>query len=180
VAGPGLATQGGDAAPETGYPMVVDGWEGASVADEPTIRPATPDDYDPILAVADTWWGRPVTHLLPRLFLDHFHSTSLIAEHGDDLAGFLIGFLSPSLDDEAYIHFLAVSPDHRRHGLASTLYRRFCDLARADGRRIVRAVTSPSNTTSIAFHRHLGFTLTHPDAGSPTADNYVRFAKELR
>jgi ribosomal protein S18 acetylase RimI-like enzyme len=151
------------------------------VADELAIRSARPDDYEPIVAVADQWWGRPITHVLPRLFLDHFHRTSLIAERGDDLAGFLIGFLSPSLPDEAYIHFLGVSPGHRRRGLARTLYERFFDVARADGREIVRAVTSPVNTISIAFHRDLGFTVTHPAAGSPTAhDNDVRFSQRLQ
>lgn len=150
------------------------------MADELAIRSARPGDYEPIVAVADQWWGRPIAHLLPRLFLDHFHRTSLIAEQGDDLAGFLIGFLSPSLPDEAYIHFLAVAPEHRRHALARALYERFFDVARADGRGIVRAVTSPVNTTSIAFHRQMGFTVTHPAPGSTNVhDSYVRFAKRL-
>ena len=150
------------------------------MTDELAIRAARPDDYEPIVAVADQWWGRPVTHVLPRLFLDHFHRTSLTAEQGSELAGFLIGFLSPSLPDEAYIHFLGVSPGHRRRGLARTLYGHFFDVARADGRRIVRAVTSPVNTTSIAFHRKLGFAVTRPATPSPTVhDDYVRFSKRL-
>ena len=130
------------------------------MADEPAIRAARPEDYEPIAAVADQWWGRPVTHVLPRLFLDHFHRTSL--------------------PDEAYIHFLGVSPGHRRRGLARTLYGHFLDIARADGHRIVRAVTSPVNTTSIAFRRKLGFAVTHPATPSPTVhDDYVRFSKRL-
>ncbi|HEX4290839.1 MAG TPA: GNAT family N-acetyltransferase, partial [Trebonia sp.] len=75
-----------------------------------TLRTATPADYDSIAAVVDDWWGRPVRHILPRLFLDHFHATSAIAEAGDGLAGFLIGILSPSLPDVAYIHFIGVHP----------------------------------------------------------------------
>jgi len=153
------------------------------VAEEPAIRRARPDDYEPIVAVADAWWGRPISHVLPRLFLDHFHLTSLIAEDGAELAGFLIGFLSPSLPDEAYIHFVGVSPTHRRRGLARTLYERFFDLARADGRGIVRAVTSPVNTASIAYHETMGFTVTYPPllAGSPNPhDNYIRFARPIR
>lgn len=118
--------------------------------------------------------------MLPRLFLDHFHRTSLIAEHRDRLAGFLVGFLSPSLPDEAYVHFVGVSPAQRRNGLARALYERFFDLARADGRKIVGAVTSPVNTSSIAFHQRMGFAVVHPATDSQVAnDTHVRFSRRL-
>lgn len=130
-----------------------------------TLRTATPSDYDRIAAVVDVWWGRPVRHALPRLFLDHFHATSTIAEAGGDLAGFLIGFLSPSLHDAAYIHFVGVHPARRGEGLASVLYERFFALAATDGRTVVRAVTAPVNAPSIAFHTAMGFTVTGPIPG---------------
>jgi ribosomal protein S18 acetylase RimI-like enzyme len=130
-----------------------------------TLRAATAADYDSIAAVIDDWWGRPVSHALPRLFLDHFHATSTIAEADGDLAGFLIGFLSPSLPDAAYIHFVGVHPDHRRSGLARVLYERFFELAAADSRTVVRAVTASVNERSIAFHRALGFTVSDPVPG---------------
>src|SRR6185369_13159513 len=66
------------------------------------IRPARAADYDPIAAVVDDWWGRPVLPGLPRLFLEHFHRTSLVAEEDGALVGFLVGLLSPSRPDEAY------------------------------------------------------------------------------
>ena len=131
----------------------------------PRLRGASAADYDRIIAVVDDWWGRPVRHALPRLFLDHFHATSTVAEAGEGLAGFLIGFLSPSRPDAAYIHFVGVHPDCRGSGLARTLYRRFFALAAADGRTVVSAVTAPANTTSIAFHAALGFTVSDPVAG---------------
>jgi ribosomal protein S18 acetylase RimI-like enzyme len=56
---------------------------------------------------------------------------------------------------EAYIHFLGVVPELRGTGLAHELYTRFFALAAAEGRTTVSAVTSPTNTGSIAFH--------HPD-----------------
>jgi hypothetical protein len=40
-----------------------------AVTSDLTLRPATPADYDRIAAVLDDWWGRPVGHALPRLFL---------------------------------------------------------------------------------------------------------------
>jgi ribosomal protein S18 acetylase RimI-like enzyme len=96
--------------------------------------------------------------MLPRLFLDHFHRTSLVAE--DDaggLAGFLVGFESPSRPAEAYIHFVGVRPDARGSGLGRELYERFFALARSAGRGTIRCVTSPVNKGSIAFHHQLGF-----------------------
>lgn len=55
------------------------------------IRSARPADYDAIAAVVDDWWGRPVLPSLPRLFLDHFHRTSLVAEATHGLNAFLVG-----------------------------------------------------------------------------------------
>ncbi|WP_308207562.1 GNAT family N-acetyltransferase [Actinomadura madurae] len=107
------------------------------------VRPAAPADYDRIIAVVDDWWGREIHPVLPRLFLDHFHRTSLVAETRGDLAAFLVGFLSPSDADTAYIHFAGVAPAHRGTGLARRLYEAFFAMARADARTTVRALTSP-------------------------------------
>jgi predicted GNAT superfamily acetyltransferase len=103
---------------------------------EISLRTARAADYDPIIAVVDEWWGRPIQRALPRLFLDHFHNTSLIAERpGGELAGFLVGFASPAQQDRAYIQFVGVAPDQRGTGLARLLYQTFFDwAARESGR----------------------------------------------
>ena len=129
---------------------------------EITLRAATAADYDPIIAVVDDWWGRPVRQALPRVFLDHFHATSTIAEADGALAAFLIGFLSPSQPDAAYIHFIGVDPARRGRGLARVLYERFFALALADNRQVVRAITAAKNARSIAFHAAMGFTVSAP------------------
>lgn len=131
---------------------------------EVRIRAALPSDHPRIQAVCDHWWGRPISHILPRLYLDHFHTTSLIADKGEDLAGFIIGFHSPSDPDAAYIHLAGVAPGQRRSGLASDLYRQFTETARVQGRSVVRAITSPGNEPSIAFHRAFGFDVSEPHA----------------
>ena len=131
-----------------------------------SIRAARAADYDGIISVVDEWWGRPVHHALPRLFLDHFHDTSFIAERsGGELAGFLVGFCSPAQRDCAYIQFAGVAPRERRSGLARSLYQAFFEMAAQDGRRVVRAVTAPVNSASIAFHTAMGFTVTGPVDG---------------
>lgn len=139
------------------------------------IRRARADDYDKIAAVVDDWWGRPILPSLPRLFLDHFHRTSLIAETDKGLTGFLVGIVSPSELDQAYIHFVGVSPEARNQGLARTLYEHFFQIARSHNRCVIKAITSPVNHASIAFHQRLGFTVTGPvpDYNGPGRDVIV-------
>jgi ribosomal protein S18 acetylase RimI-like enzyme len=139
------------------------------------VRAARPDDYESIVAVVDEWWGRPLARMLPRLFLDHFHATSLVAEYDDALAGFLIGFHSGSAPHRAYIHFVGVAPAQRGTGLARRLYRTFFDAALQDGCTTVSAITSPANTASVAFHQAMGFAVRGPvpDYDGPGVDRIV-------
>jgi ribosomal protein S18 acetylase RimI-like enzyme len=116
-----------------------------------------PEDYDQIAAVLDEWWGRSISGALPRLFLDHFCSTSRIVEDQDGLAAFLVAFVSPSQPHLAYVHFVGVRPGLRRSGLARGLYNEFARYAQARGCTELRAITSPGNTGSIRFHQRLGF-----------------------
>jgi ribosomal protein S18 acetylase RimI-like enzyme len=126
------------------------------------IRQARPEDYDAIAAVVDDWWGRPIQASLPRLFLQLFYRTSLVVDGQDGPDAFLCGILSPSDSDRAYIHFVGVAPAARQRGLGRQLYDEFFRIARADGRSVVSAVTSPVNARSIAFHESMGFTVTGP------------------
>jgi ribosomal protein S18 acetylase RimI-like enzyme len=144
------------------------------------IRPARPSDYERVIAVLDDWWGgREMRPLLPRLFLDHFAETSLIVEEDGRLEAFLVGFFSPARPDEAYVHFVGVRPGCRRSGLARALYERFFELVRADGRSVVRCVTSLVNEGSVGFHKRLGFEAEHvSDYDGPSADRVV-FLKRL-
>jgi len=96
--------------------------------------------------------------ILPKLFFIHFEGTSFVAEdHDGELLGFVCGFLSQTADDEAYIHFVGVTPEDRGDGLGRALYERFFEAARASGRTSVRCVTSPVNQGSLAFHEAMGF-----------------------
>jgi ribosomal protein S18 acetylase RimI-like enzyme len=120
------------------------------------IRQAEPADYGRVIAVVDEWWGgRSMAPMLPKLFFVHFQDTSFVAEQGGALVGFLCGFRSQTYDDEAYIHFVGVDPGQRAAGLGRALYERFFAAVRP--RTTVRAVTSPANERSLAFHRALGF-----------------------
>lgn len=128
------------------------------------MRNVQPSDYLPIISGLNDWWGgRKVSAMLPRLFFEHFRETSFIVEQDDQRIGFLIGFFSPSLSDEAYIHFVGVHPDFRKQGIGRMLYERFFTLMRQNGRRVVRCVTSPINKGSIAYHTSMGFQIEPQD-----------------
>ena len=134
-----------------------------------TMRSATEDDYPAVARAIQAWWtlrgldtpsaARERAALVPRLWLQHFATTSLVAECDGALAGFLVGLLSQDRADEAYIHFVGVAPDQRGRGIGRQLYERFFALCQRAGRSSVRCVTSPANTLSIAFHEAMGFTI---------------------
>ena len=122
------------------------------------IRSVKGSDYYVISPLINEWWGgRNMSDLLPKLFFDHFTNTSFIAEKEGKLVGFLIGFLSQSYSNEAYIHFVGVHPDYRKHAVGKQLYNQFFNVAKQNGRNIVRCVTSPVNKVSIAYHTKMGF-----------------------
>ena len=122
------------------------------------IRQIKESDYDAIISVLNEWWGgRQMAAMMPRLFFKHFSETSFLAEIDAKKVGFLIGFFSATYDSEAYIHFVGVHPDYRKSGIGRFLYQHFFDTTRKHGRNIVRCVTSPVNTNSVAFHQHMGF-----------------------
>jgi predicted GNAT superfamily acetyltransferase len=130
-------------------------------------RAARESDYPAISAALADWWTLPGfdtdaakrerAALVPRLWLQHFAGTSVVAERDGALVGFLIGFLSADRATEAYIHFVGVAPAARGAGVGRTLYERFFEASRAHGRTHVRCVTTPTNSASIAFHAAMGF-----------------------
>ena len=99
--------------------------------------------------------------MLPKLFFVHFRDTSFVAEEDGHVVAFLCGFRSQTHDDEAYIHFVGVDPLQRGAGLGRELYERF--FSAVAPRTTVRAVTSPVNARSVAFHQALGFEVERVD-----------------
>lgn len=128
------------------------------------IRSVKSSDYYVISPLINEWWGgRNMSDKLPKLFFDHFTQTSFIAEKDDKLVGFLIGFLSQTHSNEAYIHFIGVHPEYRKHNIGKHLYHKFFNVVKQNSRSIVRCVTSPVNKVSIAYHTKLGFEIEDGD-----------------
>lgn len=125
------------------------------------LRNVKTDDYFDVITVIDEWWGgRKMSHLLLRLFFEHFQETSYVLEQEGELAGFLIGFHSQTNQHEAYIHFVGVNPKYRNQGLAKLLYEHFFTQVREKGCRYVKCITTPVNEGSIQFHQAIGFDVT--------------------
>jgi len=129
------------------------------------VRNCVPSDHGRIIGVLKDWWGgRDLTWMIPKLFLNHFYSTSFVIENDDDFIAFLIGFLSPSNSNEGYIHFLGVHPDYRGKGIGRFLYKEFFNMCKENDRDTIKACTSPVNRGSIEFHRKMGFKILKGDA----------------
>ena len=125
-------------------------------------RHAQAADYGRVIGVIDEWWGgRRMAAMLPKLFFVHFRDTSFVVEDDGELVAFLCGFRSQTYDDEAYIHFVGVSPEHRTAGLGRMLYERF--FSAIAPRTTVRCVTGTVNERSIAFHKAMGFEIDRID-----------------
>jgi ribosomal protein S18 acetylase RimI-like enzyme len=128
------------------------------------IRAIEETDYAAVIAKLDDWWGgRHMADMLPRLFFKHFRQTSFIAEDSGQILGFLVGLISQSCPEKAYIHFVGIHPAHRGKGLGRTLYNRFYETVTAMGCHSVHLVTAPVNKNSIAYHRKLGFAMGKSD-----------------
>ncbi|MFF2459004.1 GNAT family N-acetyltransferase [Peribacillus simplex] len=128
------------------------------------IRSVKGSDYYAISPLINEWWGgRQMSDMLPKLFFDHFTKTSFIAEKEGEIVGFLIGILSQSQSNEAYIHFVGVHPEYRKNDIGRHLYHQFFNVVHQNGRNIVRCVTSPVNKTSIAYHLKMGFEMEEGD-----------------
>ena len=143
-------------------------------------RNVVADDYYKLFDVLNEWWGgRQMTHLLPRLFFEHFQTTSFIAQDNGSLSGFLVGFVSQTYPMEAYIHFVGVHPSLRKNGLAKQLYEKFFATVRNMGCHTVRCITSPVNEVSIAFHQRMGFSVSiGVDYAGPGQDR-ILFCKDI-
>lgn len=122
------------------------------------IRNATPLDHQKVVSVMPEWWGgRDLSSSVLKVFFIHFNDTSYIAEIGEELVGFLVGFMSQTEQKVGYIHFAGVHPQFRRSGIGRLLYEKFYAACKANGRSVVKSCTSPVNKLSINFHQKMGF-----------------------
>jgi aromatic-L-amino-acid decarboxylase len=120
------------------------------------IDRCTRADYDAIMADLAAFWGSDRTRALHHpTWVHEFGDTAYAARVDGRLVGYLFGFRAQT-GPVAYVHLVGVRAEARRLGAARSLYARFARDARERGCTEVKAITSPGNAASIAFHRALG------------------------
>lgn len=143
------------------------------------VRPAALADLSAVLADAPRFWAdRDVRHLHHPMLVHEFGDTAFVHEAPDGtIDGYLFGLVTPAR--LGYAHVVAVRDDARGGGLGRLLYRRFATAAQAGGATGLKAVTTLTNTASIALHRSLGFAAaTVPDYSGPGGHRVV-FRRQL-
>jgi len=126
------------------------------------VRNVEPSDYKRVLNVLVDWWGgRDLRNMVYAGLFTHFKPTCFIVENDNgELIAFILGYLSQTYPDQAYINWIGVHPDYRRQGLARMLYERFFEVAHANGRHLVTCDTAKVNQLSLCWHQHMGFDVT--------------------
>jgi len=130
------------------------------------ISICTHQDYNQILDELHEFWGARDTRHLHHPFLIHeFGNSAFVIRNGGEVVAYLFGFLSQS-EPVGYVHAVAVRMSARRRRLAQELFGHFVEFARRHGCKHVKAITTPSNLESIAFHKSLCMEL----LGEPNSD----------
>jgi ribosomal protein S18 acetylase RimI-like enzyme len=117
-------------------------------------------DLAEILRNYERFWGdRDLPRYLhhPMFFLEFRDTAFAVRDQGSgEIVGYVLGFVAPAGD--GYIHLVAVRDDCRALGLGRLLYETFEKAARGHGAVALKALTSPENERSVAFHGRVGFT----------------------
>ncbi|WP_256393341.1 GNAT family N-acetyltransferase [Natronoarchaeum rubrum] len=124
-----------------------------------TVRAATDDDYEDVVAFTrNTWPERETGDYLADVFHDWIAKESAktaVAVDEDAVAGILqCTFLS---DREAWLQGMRVDPDHRGRGVGSLLVEHLFDWARSEGATVARNMVFSWNQAGLGQSRATGF-----------------------
>jgi GNAT superfamily N-acetyltransferase len=139
------------------------------------IAACTQRDYDRILDdLREFWDGRDTRHLHHPMLIREFGNSAFVIRDGGVVVAYLFGFMSQT-EPVGYLHLIAVRASARRKHLGQALFVHFVEFARGHGCKHIKAITTPANAGSIAFHKSLGMQLLgEPDAdGIPVIRNYA-------
>ena len=170
---------GGDKAAATGAHVLGLLTIMSGVSSEPRI--ATRRDFDEIVSSLSEFWGeRDVAHLHHPTAIEEFGDSALvISDPQGRVAAYLFGMIV-SEKRLGYVHVVAVRDDQRGNGHGRRLYDAFCELAAAKGCTGIKAITTPSNAASIAFHEAIGMRSHEiPDYSGPGRPRVI-FSRDLQ
>jgi GNAT superfamily N-acetyltransferase len=130
------------------------------------ISACTQQDYSQILEELPEFWdGRDTRHLHHPFLIHEFGNSAFTIRGGSQVVAYLFGFVSQT-EPVGYVHTIAVRASARRQRLAHHLFNHFVQFARRQGCQHIKAITTPSNLGSVAFHKSLGMQL----LGEPNSD----------
>jgi len=118
-----------------------------------SVRRARPHDAKRLAEMERACFTNPNPQLILHVcgFVDGF----LVAEGDDDLLGYVL--FTPSSSSHARVLSLAVSPDHRRRGVATRLMRGAFDVLRERGFDSLGLEVRVSNEPAQSLYEGLGF-----------------------
>ena len=123
------------------------------------ITLCTKADFDQILTdIVDFWGSDRTLNLHHPMFINEFGNTAFVPKEGERVVGYLFGFISQTAP-VGYIHLIGVRRSYQGKGLGRRLYEHFTEFAKSKGCKELKAIATPTNKVSIAFHRRLGMEL---------------------
>jgi hypothetical protein len=123
------------------------------------ISLCTQQDYNQILGdLPEFWDGRDTRHLHHPFLIHEFGNSAFVIRDGRQVLAYLFGFISQT-EPVGYVHLIAVRMSARRQHLGQHLFGHFVAFVRRYGCKSVKAITTPTNLSSIAFHKSLGMQL---------------------
>ena len=123
------------------------------------ITLCTKADFDQILRDTVDFWGDERTLFLHHpMFVNEFGNSAFVFKEGEQVIAYLFGFISQTAP-VGYVHAIGVRRSRQKQGLGRRLYDHFTQFARKRGCKGLKAITTPGNKTSIAFHRRIGMEL---------------------
>lgn len=119
------------------------------------IRPATPSDAEALAAIHAACFAKAWPAASLRTLIADPAGVGFVARYAQiSLAGFVLGRIAA---DEAEILTLAVSPAHRRQGVASALCAHLLTALSARGAAALFLEVSKTETPALALYAGLGF-----------------------
>lgn len=126
---------------------------------ELTVRPATHDDHDAVVAfTTDTWPDREGTDYIPEVYhdwIDRDSTETFVLDAGDDVAGICQGAMLT--DHEAWAQGMRVNPEFRGQRVSPRLSRAVFDWARERGATVCRNMVFSWNAAGLGQSRAVGF-----------------------
>ena len=138
------------------------------------IENCSQSDFHEILTDISQFWGSDRTlNTHHPMFIHEFGDTAFVIKDNGSVVAYLFGFLSQT-QKTGYVHLIGVRHSFQNKGLGTLLYCHFATYVKDRGYTKLKAITTPTNNLSIAFHKKIGMKLlgTKNEDGIEVIKNY--------